>query len=67
MKQPSEKQLHPFRVWDAADEEYYCGYIDSDGSVVIPPIYEIAEDFSEGLACVAGINLSIQTARWLSL
>jgi len=56
MKQPSEKQLHPFRVWDAADEEYYCGYIDGDGNVVIPPIYEIAHDFSEGLACVAELG-----------
>ena len=53
MKQPAEKQPHPFRVWNAADEEYYCGYIDNDGNVVIPPKYEIAEDFSEGLACVA--------------
>ena len=52
MKQPSEKQLHLFRVWDAADEAYYCGYIDGDGNVVIPPKYDFAEDFSEGLAAV---------------
>lgn len=56
MKQPSEKQLHPFCVWDEADEEYYSGYIDGDGNVVIPPKYEIAEDFSEGLACVAELG-----------
>ena len=56
MKQPSENQLHPFCVWDEADEEYYSGYIDCDGNVVIPPIYEIAEDFSEGLACVAELG-----------
>lgn len=48
-----EKQLHPFRVWDEEEEDYYCGYIDGDCNVVIPPKYEIAEDFSEGLACVA--------------
>lgn len=51
-----EKQLHPFCVWNEEDEEYYCGYIDCDGNVVIPPIYEIAEDFSEGLACVAELG-----------
>ena len=56
MKQFEDNQLHPFRVWDEADEEYYCGYIDGDGNVVIPPKYEIAHDFSEGLACVAELG-----------
>ena len=48
-----EKQLHPFCVWNEEDEEYYSGYIDGDGNVVIPPKYEVAEDFSERLALVA--------------
>ena len=56
MKEPEDKQLHPFCVWNEEDEEYYSGYIDGDGNVVIPPIYEIAEDFSEGLACVAELG-----------
>lgn len=51
-----EKQLHPFCIWNEEEKEYYSGYIDSDGNVVIPPIYEIAEDFSEGLACVAELG-----------
>ena len=51
-----EKQLHPFCIWNEEEEEYYSGYIDGDGNVVIPPIYEIAEDFSEGLACVAELG-----------
>lgn len=53
MKQTTDKLLHPFRVWNSENEDYYCGYIDSDGNVVIPPKYEIADDFSEGLARVA--------------
>lgn len=48
-----EKQLHPFCIWNEEQEEYFCGFIDSDGNVVIPPKYEVAEDFSEGLALVA--------------
>jgi len=47
------KQLHPFCIFDEEQEEYLCGFIDSNSIVVIPPKYEVAEDFSEGLAHVA--------------
>lgn len=47
------KQLHPFCIFDEEQEEYLCGFIDGEGNVVIPPKYEVAEDFSEGLALVA--------------
>jgi hypothetical protein len=32
--------------------ELKWGYVDLTGSVVIPPVYDWAEDFSEGLGCV---------------
>jgi hypothetical protein len=48
-----EQQLHAFCIFDEEQEEYLCGFIDSEGNVVIPPKYEVAEDFSEGLALVA--------------
>ena len=47
------QQLHAFCTFDEEQEEYLCGFIDSDGNVVIPPRYVVAEDFSEGLALVA--------------
>ena len=55
MKQPNafEQHLHAFCTFDEEQEEYLCGFIDSEGNVVIPPKYEVAEDFSEGLALVA--------------
>lgn len=52
-KTPMYKQLHPFCIFDEEQEVYFCGFIDSNGNVVIPPKYEVAEDFSEGLALVA--------------
>lgn len=54
MKQTTalEQQLHAFRIFDEEQEEYLCGFIDSDGNVVIQPKYEVAEDFSDGLALV---------------
>ena len=48
-----QQHLHAFCTFDEDQEEYLCGFIDSDGNVVIPPKYEVAEDFSEGLALVA--------------
>lgn len=55
MKQTTalEQQLHAFCIFDEEQEEYLCGFIDSDGNVVIQPKYEVAEDFSDGLALVA--------------
>lgn len=47
-----EKQLHVFQTFDEELGDYFCGFIDSDGNVVIPPIYDLADDFSEGLASV---------------
>ena len=40
-------------IFDEEQEEYFYGFIDSNGNVVIQPKYEMAEDFSEGLALVA--------------
>ncbi|MBX3265737.1 MAG: WG repeat-containing protein [Acidobacteria bacterium] len=37
--------------FDIKSEKY--GYLDSSGRTIIPPRYERADDFSEGLACVA--------------
>ena len=48
-----KQHLHAFCTFDEEQEEYLCGFIDSEGNVVIQPKYEVAEDFSEGLAHVA--------------
>ncbi|MBQ2028620.1 MAG: WG repeat-containing protein, partial [Clostridia bacterium] len=41
-------------IWDYSDNLY--GFIDPDGNVVIEPQYEVAYEFSEGLACVKLID-----------
>lgn len=48
-----KQYLHSFCTFDEEPEVYYCGFIDRDGNVAIQPKYEVAEDFSDGLALVA--------------
>lgn len=41
------------------------GYIDTDGQMVVPPLYDIAYDFCEGLALVGLTNAQGETAYQL--
>jgi hypothetical protein len=48
--------FHEGLAWVCIDDTKQHGYIDKTGKEIIPLIYDIAHDFSEGLACV-GIDL----------
>ena len=44
------------RIYDEKSQNYLYGYINSKGEEIIPPQFELAGDFSEGLAAVGDEN-----------
>lgn len=60
LKEETIRSLHDgiaaFRLYNSKDRNYYWGFRDANGKIIVPAKYTYVQDFSEGMAAVAVFN-----------